>query len=87
MSCKVVGTAKTADAASIPISEENQCVVADEDVKDIIELFTAGPTDIDEMGPPPEMKIPPTAGTLDVNEMDPSKPATAGTLSRLSSQY
>ena len=93
MSSKVVGTAETSDAASIRIdSEEKQCVVADEDVEDIVELSTAdptesstaGPTDIDEMGPPPEMKIPPTADTLDIDEMDPSEnvvPATTtGTL-------
>ena len=55
-----------------------------EDVEDIVELYTADPTDIDEMGPPPEMKIPPIAGTLDVNEMGPQPemkiPPTAGTL-------
>ena len=85
MSSKVVGTAETSDAASIRIdSEEKQCVVADEDVEDIVELSTADPTDIDEMVPPPEMKIPPTADTLDIDEMDPSEnvvPATTtGTL-------
>ena len=80
-----MGTAETSDAASIRIdSEEKQCVVADEDVEDIVELSTADPTDIDEMVPPPEMKIPPTADTLDIDEMDPSEnvvPATTtGTL-------
>ena len=83
MSSKEVDTAETSDASNIPILEKNQCLVADEDVEDIVESSTAGPTDdIDEMGPP-EKKIPPTAGTLDVDEMDPSKnkiPATAGTL-------
>ena len=53
MSSKVVGMAETSDAASIGIdSEENQCIVADEDVEDIVESSTAGATDIDEMGPP-----------------------------------
>ena len=85
MSSKVVGTAETSDAASIRIdSEENQCVVADEDVEDIVELSTADPTDIDEMVPPPEMKIPPTADTLDIDEMgtppEMKIPPTAGTL-------
>ena len=80
-----MGAAETSDAASIRIdSEEKQCVVADEDVEDIVELSTADPTDIDEMVPPPEMKIPPTADTLDIDEMDPSEnvvPATTtGTL-------
>ena len=62
MSSKVVDTAETSDAADIPISEKNQCLVADEDVEDLVEFSTAAPTDIDEMGPP-EKKIPPTAGT------------------------
>ena len=50
-------TAETSDAADVPISEKNQCRVADEDVEDIVELSTAGPTDIDKMGPP-DNKIP-----------------------------
>ena len=46
-------TAETSDAADIPISEKNQCLVADdEDVEDIVESSTAGPTDIDKMGLP-----------------------------------
>jgi hypothetical protein len=58
MSSKVVDTAETSDAANIPISEKNQCLVADEDIEDIVELSTAGgPTDIDEMGPPEKRKL------------------------------
>ena len=64
--------AETSDAADIPISEKNQCLVADEDVEDIlVESSTTGPTDIDEMGFV-EKRKPPTAGTLDIDKMGPS---------------
>ena len=71
MSSKVVDIAETSDAADIPISEKNQCLVADEDVEDIVESSTTGPTDIDEMGLV-EKRKPPTAGTLDIDKMGPS---------------
>ena len=53
--------AETSDAANIPISKKNQCCAADEDVKEIVELSTAGPADIDEMVLV-EKRKPPTAG-------------------------
>ena len=81
-SSKVVDIAETSDAADIPISEKNQCLVADEDVEDIVESSTAVPTDIYKMGPP-EKKIPPAAGPTDIYKMGPPEkkiPPTAGIL-------
>ena len=70
MSSKVVDIA--VNAADIPISEKNQWRVADEEVEDIFESSTARPANIDEMGLV-EKSEPPTAGTLDIDEMVPPK--------------
>ena len=40
----------TAKLLMLLIFPFHQCLVADEDVKDIVELSTAGLADIDEMG-------------------------------------